>query len=53
MLLWDVNNVVSRRAWARNSGAIEAINHAMKNNPNLKVTVPYLTDDAIFDDMIG
>ena len=37
----------------RNSGAIEAINHAMKINPNLKVTVPYLTDDAIFDDMIG
>lgn len=53
MLHWDVNNGVARRAWARNSGAIEAINHAMKNNPNLKVTVPYLTDDAIFDDMIG
>ena len=53
MLHWDVNNGVARRAWARNSGAIEAINHAMKNNPNLKVTVPYITDDAIFDDMIG
>ena len=53
MLHWDVNNGVARRAWARNSGAIEAINHAMKNNPNLKVTVPYLTDDTIFDDIIG
>ena len=53
MLHWDVNNGVARRAWARNSGAIEAINHAMEINPNLKVTVPYLTDDAIFDDIIG
>ena len=53
MLHWDVNNGVARRAWARNNGAIEAINHAMKINPNLKVTVPNITDDAIFDDLIG
>ena len=53
MLHWDVNNGVARRAWARNSGAIEAINHAMKINPMLKVTVPNITDDAIFDDLIG
>ena len=53
MLHWDVNNGVARRAWARNSGAIEAINHAMEINSNLKVTVPNLTDDAIFDDIIG
>ena len=53
MLHWDVNNGVARRAWARNSGAIEAINHAMKINSNLKVTVPNLTDDAIFDDIVG
>ena len=53
MLHWDVNNGVARRAWARNSGAIEAINHAMEINPMLKVTVPNITDDAIFDDLIG
>ena len=53
MLHWDVNNGVARRAWARNNGAIEAINHAMKINPMLKVTVPNITDDAIFDDLIG
>ena len=53
MLHWDVNNGVARRAWARNTGAIEAINHAMEINPMLKVTVPNLTDDAIFDDLIG
>ena len=53
MLHWDVNNGVARRAWARNSGAIEAINHAMKINSKLKVTVPNITDDAIFDDLIG
>ena len=53
MLHWDVNNGVARRAWARNSGAIEAITDAMAENPLLKVTIPNITDDAIFDDLVG
>tara|TARA_B100000963_G_scaffold112189_1_gene97679 strand:+ start:497 stop:2521 length:2025 start_codon:yes stop_codon:yes gene_type:complete len=53
MLHWDVNNGVARRAWARNSGAIEAITDAMTENPLLKVTIPNITDDAIFDDLLG
>ncbi len=53
MLHWDVNNGVARRAWARNSGAIEAITDAMAENPLLKVTIPNITDDAIFDDLLG
>lgn len=52
MLHWDVNNGVARRAWARNPGAISAINTAMENNELLKVTIPSLTDDAIFDELL-
>ena len=52
MLHWDVNNGVARRAWARNPGAISAINTAMENNDLLKITLPSLTDDAIFDELM-
>ncbi len=49
MLHWDVNNGVARRAWARNPGAIASISQAMSDNNLLKVTLPNLTDDSIFD----
>ena len=52
MLHWDVNNGVARRAWARNPGAISAISTAMENNDLLKITLPSLTDDAIFDELM-
>ena len=51
MLDWDVNNGVSRRAWARNDGAIYAIKRAMENNPNLRVTLPNLAADKLIDSM--
>jgi len=44
MLYWDVNNGIARRSWARNEEAIFAIKRAMKNNPNLKVTLPNFVD---------
>jgi urocanate hydratase len=49
MLFWDVNNGISRRSWARNKEAIFAIKRAMESNPQLKVTLPNLVDDALFD----
>lgn len=49
MLFWDVNNGISRRSWARNDGAVFAIKRAMENNPNLKVTLPNLVDDKLFE----
>ena len=52
MLHWDVNKGVARRAWARNPGAIAAINQAMSENNLLKVTLPNLTDDSIFDEIM-
>ena len=42
MLLYDVNNGIARRSWARNKEAIFAIEREMKLRPNLKVTVPTL-----------
>ena len=49
MLDWDVNNGISRRAWARNDGAIFAIKRAMEDNPKLKVTLPSIADDTLID----
>ena len=49
MLFWDVNNGISRRSWARNPEAIFAIKRAMQTEPNLKVTLPNLTDEKLLD----
>ena len=49
MLFWDVNNGISRRSWARNEGAIFAIKRAMKVQPLLKVTLPNLVNDDLFN----
>ena len=49
MLFWDVNNGISRRNWARNKGATFAIKRAMKQEPNLKVTLPNNVDDTLFN----
>jgi urocanate hydratase len=51
MLHWDVNNGISRRAWARNEGAIFAIKQAMKREPNLKVTLPNIVNDDLIDNL--
>ncbi|MEO0044394.1 MAG: urocanate hydratase [Bacteroidota bacterium] len=47
MLFWDVNNGIARRSWARNEGAVSAIQRAMQTHPNLKVTLPNLADDDL------
>ena len=47
MLFWDVNNGISRRAWARNPHAISTLKRTMEQYPELKVTVPFLADEAI------
>jgi urocanate hydratase len=49
MLFYDVNNGIARRAWARNSGAMEAIQREMDRSPELKVTIPNLVDDEILN----
>ncbi len=49
MLHWDVNNGIARRSWARNQGAIFAIKREMERTPNLKVTLPNLVDESLFE----
>ncbi len=49
MLLWDVNNGIARRSWARNKGAMFAIEREMNRTPNLEVTMPNIVDDNIID----
>lgn len=47
MLLWDVNNGIARRSWARNEGAVSAIRREMERTPGLKVTLPNFADDDL------
>jgi len=49
MLFWDVNNGITRRSWARNKEAVFAIKRAMKQTPELKVTLPNFADDDLVD----
>ncbi len=51
MLLWDVNNGIARRSWARNPGAMSAIRREMKRTPGLCVTMPSLADDSLIDSL--
>jgi urocanate hydratase len=53
MLFWDVNNGITRRSWARNSGAMIAIKRAMENEPKLKVTLPNIADDKLIEKALG
>jgi urocanate hydratase len=51
MLHWDVNNGISRRSWAQNKPAKFAIQQAMKDNKDLKVTLPNEADDRLLDEL--
>ncbi len=53
MLLWDVNNGIARRSWARNSEAITAIRREMERTPGLVVTMPSMADDSLIDKILG
>lgn len=52
MLLWDVNNGIARRSWARNKGAMFAIQREMERTPGLKVTIPNIADNSLIDNVI-
>ena len=53
MLFWDVNNGISRRAWARNPHAISTLERTMKAYPDLKVTVPYLAEEGLVREAVA
>jgi urocanate hydratase len=52
MLFWDVNNGISRRSWARNEGAMEAIRREMERTPLLRVTLPNLADENLIRNVL-
>ena len=52
MLHWDVNNGIARRSWARNSGALSTLKQEMERTTGLKVTIPFIADDKIIDEVI-
>ncbi|NLM91500.1 MAG: urocanate hydratase [Bacteroidales bacterium] len=51
MLFWDVNNGIARRSWARNEGAIFAIQRAMEVEPRLRVTLPNMADEKMIESL--
>lgn len=53
MLLWDVNNGIARRSWARNNGAVNAIRREMQRTPNLKVTLPNFADKSVIESALN
>ena len=53
MLLWDVNNGIARRSWARNEGAISAIKREMERTPGLRVTLPNIASDDLIDSVLN
>jgi urocanate hydratase len=53
MLFWDVNNGIARRSWARNSGAVFAIQREMERTPDLVVTMPEPADDDVIMNALG
>ena len=53
MLLWDVNNGIARRSWARNEGAMNAIKREMDRTPGLKVTLPNIADEEMIRNILA
>ncbi len=53
MLHWDVNNGIARRSWARNENALFALKKEMERTPGLSVTLPFIADDKLMDDLIS
>lgn len=51
MLHWDVNNGIARRSWAQNPAAKFAIQQAMKENPELKVTLANESDEGLINSL--
>lgn len=51
MLLWDVNNGIARRSWARNEEAIFSIKREMERTALLEVTLPNLTDEGLINNI--
>lgn len=47
MFEWDVANGLTRRSWARHTGARSSIERAMVTDPQLQPTLPHLADEDL------
>jgi urocanate hydratase len=47
MIAWDVNNGITRRAWAGNDGAKFAARQAMEQDARMRVTLPHEADESV------
>ncbi len=52
-MLFDVMGGVSRRAWARNENAISTSKNYNDLDNNSHITIPYLTDDALLENLVN
>jgi urocanate hydratase len=52
MLYFDVTNGIARRAWARNDHAVATVTRALKNQPDLSVTLPNEVSGTLLDNLI-
>lgn len=53
MLFFDVNNGIARRAWARNKGAMQAINYETQQTPSLKITNVNIVSEEVIDHLFS
>ena len=53
MLLFDVNNGIARRSWARNTNTQFAIKREMERNKNLKITLAQGVKDDLLDNLFN
>ncbi|MDD4777915.1 MAG: urocanate hydratase [Fermentimonas sp.] len=52
-MLWDVMGGVARRSWARNANAMNTAKEFNQNHADeYKITIPYLVDDKILNEII-
>lgn len=47
IMQWDVLHGIARRSWAQNQAAKFTIKRALKQNPELKVTIPHQADNNL------
>lgn len=52
MLFWDVNNGITRRAWAQNENAQFQIQEAMKAEPRLRITLASHCEQSFLEKMV-
>ncbi|HPI67865.1 MAG TPA: urocanate hydratase [Bacteroidales bacterium] len=51
MLHWDVNNGIARRGWARKENALFTLKREMERTSELQITIPFVADDRLIDDV--